>query len=391
MRAPGEATGLFALESAMDELAYKIGIDPVELRLINHADVNPHNGLPWSRKHLKECYRRGAEAFGWNKRNPQPRSMRDGRYLIGYGMATATYPGYRVAAEAKVRVLADGTAVVSSASADIGTGTYTILAQIAAESLGLPIEKVCVELGDSSLPQSPASVGALTAVSVGSAVRAAAEESRTKLIRMAIADTASPLYGCALDTVETADGRLSLLGDSTKNEAYEEVFKRSGCQEIVTTIKQSPGEEWSKYSFHTFGAQFAKVSVDEQLGRVRVTQMIGVYDVGCVLNHKTARSQMIGGMIFGIGMALMEETLRNPDNGRTVTRTLADYHVPVHADVPKIDIDFIDEPDPHFNVLGAMGIGEIGNAGASAAIANAIYHATGKRIRDLPITPEKLL
>lgn len=421
MRAPGEGPGSYAIESAMDELAYDLGMNPIELRLINYADVNPQTGRPWSGKHLKECYRLGADRFGWARRNPRPRSMRDGHYLIGYGMATASYPGYRAPAQAAVRILADGSAVVLSGTHDIGTGTYTIMTQIAAECLGLPVERVRFELGDTQLPFSPPAVGAITAASTGSAVKAACDSARDKLIELALSNTGSPLHGRLREDVAAGDGRLYLKSDPSCGETFAEILQRNRMPQIecsgsanmhVTEVETSvnkkcrsggaadkegehpnegSGGDKAEFAFDSFGAQFVEVHVDERLGRVRVARMLGVYDVGRVLNPKTARSQLIGGMIFGIGMALEEESVYDARSGRPVTRTLADYHVPVHADVPKIDVHFIDEPDTHFNALGARGVGEIGNVGTAAAITNAVFHATGVRVRDLPITPEKLL
>lgn len=413
MRAPGQAPGTFALESAMDELAYKLGLDPVELRIINHADVNPQTGKPWSSKYLKECYHRGAEAFGWSQRNPVPGSMRDGDDLIGWGMATATYPSYRSPASAKAQLFMDGRAVVSSATHDIGTGTYTIMTQIAADALGLPALAIEFKLGDSSMPLAPVAGGSQSAASVGPAVQGAAEALRSKVIGIAIANPTSPLYRAAADEISTGDGRVFLKSDPSRSETYAEILQRSGTPMVEveatanTATTEAPTQahnpavricagkdenaDLQQYAFQSFGAQFAEVRVNPRLGQVRVTRFVSAVDAGRILNHKTARSQMMGGIIFGIGMALMEETILDPHSGRLVVRNLADYHVPVHADVGEIEVLFIDKPDPRISTLGVRGVGEIGITGVAAAIANAVYHATGRRIRDLPMTPDKLL
>ena len=409
MRAPGESPGSFAIESAMDELAQELKIDPIQLRLTNHADVNPQTNQPWSSKKLKECYRIGAEKFGWSKRKSEPRQMRDGRFLVGYGMATASYPGYRANASARVRLNADGTAVVSSATQDIGTGTYTVIAQIASEFLGIPVERIEVKIGDSSLPPAPTSGGSQSVASVGPAVQAACAAVRKKIYETVSKDNASPFFGKAENEIAFGDGRMFLKSDASKGGTYQEILgraKRAFVEECVTSnmagqqssapcspFTAAPEEngDVKKYAFQSFGAQFAEVGVDEDLGIVRVRRFTSVQDIGRVMNEKTARSQVYSGVIYGIGMALMEETHYDPRNARPVVRNLADYHVPVHLDVPPIDVHFIGEPDPHINTLGARGIGEIGITGVAAAIANAVFNATGKRVRDLPITPDKIL
>ncbi len=413
MRAPGEATGTFALETALDELSYQLKIDPIELRLINYAEKDPQKGKPWSSKNLRECYRRGAEAIGWSKRPPEPRSMREGEMFVGYGMATAIYPANRVPASAKVRIFADGHAEAMSCTQDIGTGTYTILAQIAAEALGLPVERVTVKIGDSALPKGPVSGGSQTAASVGPAVKEAALAAREKLLQLAVSNKQSPLAGIPPENLVFRNGRWSVKDDESKGAAVAEILGRGKIEYVEgeastkgTTREtgkkeekpKSPGREnidldfdSSPYNFHSFGAQFVRVLFDPLLGTARVTHCAAVMDIGKVLNLKTAKNQIMGGMIFGLGMALMEETVYDPNRGRIVTRDLANYLVPVHADIPEIDVQFIDKPDPHISTMGARGIGEIGITGIAAAIGNAIYHASGKRIRELPITPDKLI
>jgi xanthine dehydrogenase YagR molybdenum-binding subunit len=426
-RAPGEAPGTYALEVAMDELAYKMGMDPVALRLVNYADKHPQTGQPWSEKHLKECYERGAQAIGWSQRNPLAGSMKEGNLLVGYGMATATYPANRSASSAKIQLFADGHAVIYCATQDIGTGTYTILTQIAAEGLGLPMASVQCKLGDSKLPKGPNSGGSQVSASAGGAVWAAALTLKSKAIQLAIGDRRSPLFGESEENVKADAGRLFLAAGPEKGETYGQLLARKGLSTLeaeVTTnvstregappqaaagekqgggkgdaqqdeqsaaVKADEGVDHKKYAFHSFGAQFAKVLVDPTLGTVRVAKIVGVMDIGKVLNLKTAINQIMGGMIFGIGMALMEGTIYDPTNGRVVTRDLTDYLVPVNADMPEFDVQFIDIPDPYISPVGARGIGEIGITGITAAIANAIYHATGKRVRDLPITPDKIL
>lgn len=391
MRAPGVAPGLFALECAMDELAYALHVDPLQLRILNHADTHPHVRRPWSSKHLLECYRRGAKLFGWSRRPPETGALREGNDRIGYGMATATFPAYRSPAAARVRLFADGHAVVASATQELGTGSYTIFTQIAADALGLPVEKIRFELGDSRLPPAPISGGSQTAASVGPAVRAAAEAMRKRVAHMAVEDRASPLHGLSIGEIDAADGRLFARGNPSQSDTYADILHRARAPEIEEMRAVDNDDAKGQCAFQSFGAHFVEVRVDRELGRVRVARCVSVFDVGRVLNAKTARSQMQGGVVMGIGMALMERTVFDPRQGLVLNDNLGDYLVPVNADVPDIHVEFIDQPDPHFNVLGARGIGEIGITGVAPAIANAVYHATGRRIRDLPITPDKLL
>jgi xanthine dehydrogenase YagR molybdenum-binding subunit len=391
MRAPGEASGTFAIESAMDELAYALHMDPIAFRLKNYAETDPDEGRPWSSKSLRECYHRAAERFGWERRTPAPRSMRDQGVLVGMGMATATYPTRRSQASALARLLADGSAVVLTGSQDIGTGTYTVMTQVAADGLGLPPTRVRVDIGDTEFPETPVSGGSQTAATTGSAVQAACADARRNLVRLAIGDDVSPLYGAAEDAVETADGRLFLRDQPAKGESYGEVLRRHRMSQIEGRANAKPGAEKDQYSMHSFGAQFAEVRVDPDLGTVRLARFVGVYGVGRLLNAKTAHSQLLGGVVYGVGMALMEETVADLRNGRIVNADLAEYHVPVNLDIPDVDISFVDEHDAYVNPLGVKGIGEIGVTGVPAAIANAVFHATGVRVRDLPITLDKLL
>lgn len=392
MRAPGESSGTFAIESAMDELAYALDMDPIALRLKNYADKDPGNGKPFSSKSLRQCYQVGADKFGWSRRTPQPRSMRtpDG-LLVGLGMATATYPTRRSQASALARLLPDGTAYAQAGTQDIGTGTYTVMTQVAADALGLPPEKVRFELGDTDMPPTPVSGGSQTAASTGSAVQAAGRAARERAIQLAVADRASPLSGVAETDVDVQDGKIFSKSDPTKAETYAALMARQKLPNIEARMEARPGEESHEYSMHSFGAVYTEVHVDPDLGQIRLARVVGVYGVGNRLNAKTARSQLIGGVVFGIGMALMEQTVADPRFGRVVNHDLAEYHVPVNADVPDIDITFVDEQDYHINPLGVKGIGEIGITGVCGSLANAVYHATGKRVRDLPITLDKVL
>ena len=391
MRAPGESSGSFALESAMDELAYRLNMDPVQLRLANYAEKDPEKDVPWSSKSLRECYRVAGERFGWDQRNPQPRSMKNGRTLVGWGMATATYPANRQKAKATAILLPDGTAVVRSGSHDLGTGTYTVMSQIAADALGLPVSKVRFQLGDTMLPEAPVSGGSQTVASVGPAVHQAARALRDKLMELAIADTASPLHGMAAGDIDAADGWLVARAAPTRREQMTAIVARAGGEPVSADANAEPGEEKKRYAMHAFGAVFVEVHIDPDVGTIRVPRIVGAYGVGRVMNRKTTHSQLMGGIVWGMGMGLMEKTEMDWRFGRAVNANLADYHVPVNADIGAIDIVIVDEEDKQINELGAKGVGEIGITGVAAAIANAVYHATGKRIRDLPITPDKVL
>jgi xanthine dehydrogenase YagR molybdenum-binding subunit len=362
MRGPGEVSGVYALECAMDELAVELGMDPIELRLKNEPAQDEFKKLPFSSRSTRECYRVAAESFGWARRTPEPRSMRDGRLLIGQGMAAATYPTIRAPARAKARLMPDGTAHVTSAASDMGPGTWTSMTQVAADALGLPLDKVRFELGDTALPRAPVHGGSMTMASVGSAVQAACQEAR----RQAMARAGQPNLGLA------------------------EALARIG-EPIEAEVSSQPGGETRRFSMHAFGAVFAEVAVDPELGETRVRRIVGAYGAGRIVNPKTARSQSIGGMVGGIGMALLEHTVVDERNGRVTNGNIAEYIVPVNADVRQLEVSFVEEHDPHVNPLGVKGVGEIAQVGVAAAIANAVYHATGKRVRDLPITPEKLL
>ncbi|QJE00250.1 xanthine dehydrogenase family protein molybdopterin-binding subunit [Massilia forsythiae] len=391
MRAPGESSGSFALESAMDELAYALDMDPVRLRLLNYAEKDPEKDIPWSSKSLRECYRVGAERFGWARRTAAPGSMRKGRTLVGWGMATCAYPANRKGAKASALINADGTALVRSGTHDLGTGTYTVMTQVAADALGMPVSTIRFELGDTRFPEAPVSGGSQTVASVGPAVYQAATAARDKLIATALGDSASPLHGLTPADIEAVDGWLRAKADPQRREAMGAVVARNGGKPIGAEASADQGDEKKRYAMQAFGAVFVEVHVDPDLGTVRVPRVVGAYGVGRVLNSKTTHSQLMGGIVWGLGMGLMEKTEMDWRFGRAVNANLADYHVPVNADIGDIDITVVDEHDPHINELGTKGVGEIGITGVAAAVANAIYHATGKRIRDLPITPDKLV
>jgi xanthine dehydrogenase YagR molybdenum-binding subunit len=392
MRAPGWAPGTFALECALDEMAEAVDMDPVQFRLKNYAEVDPEAGRPWSSKALRECYQLGAERFGWGRRPGRPGSLRDGHARVGWGMASSVYPTHRSAAGARATLRADGTLLVESGTQDLGTGTYTVMLQVAADALGLPPQRVEFRLGDTDFPQTPVSGGSMTAASVGPAVLAAVFALRDKLIDLAIHDARSPVADARAADVVVDDGRVFPRDDPSRGETLRALLARQRVAEVEALGEAEPGDEAERYAMYAFGAQFAEVRVDADLGQLRVTRLVGVFDVGRVLNAKTARSQLLGGMVGGIGMALHEHTVMDDRLGRFVNANLADYHVPVNADVPAIDVAWIEgAADPYANPLGVKGIGELGITGTAAAIANAVYHATGRRIRDLPITLDRLL
>ncbi|HEX9519868.1 MAG TPA: xanthine dehydrogenase family protein molybdopterin-binding subunit [Streptosporangiaceae bacterium] len=390
MRAPGEAQGNFALESALDELAYAVGVDPLELRLRNYAEDQQQLGLPWSSKALRACFEQGAERFGWSARNPRPGAMRDGNWLVGYGMAGVSFFWFQPPCQARASVRRDGTAFVRSAATDIGTGTYTVMTQLSAELLGLRLDQVEFRLGDTDLPMSPMAGGSGLTAALGSAIQAACRG-----VIQAFLDTAddpvSSLRGCRLDDVTVADGHIHRINEPARGEAYSEILARHGLDELTADGDSAPPkpEDVGMAPAGAFAARFVEVRVDADLGLVRVARMVSAIDGGRILNEKTANSQIIGGTVGGIGMALLEETVTDP-TGRIANANLGDYLVPVNADVPELEVLFVGEPD-RFNPIGVKGVGEIGLVGIAAAIANAVFHATGRRIRSLPITVDQLL
>lgn len=360
MRAPGETPGMWAMESAMDELAWKLNLDPVELRLQNETTTHLRNNLPFSSKHFADCLKEGAKRFGWENRPPQPRSLtREGK-LIGWGMAAATFPALRGNASVKVRLLPDGRVNVLTSANDMGTGAYTLVAIMTAETLGVSIDRVSVEIGDSLFPDGGLAGGSQMTASLAPAVQQACQN------------------------------LLKSGNFATTAEALKEL-QSSGKAALEATGSSAPSEEGKKWAFQSWGAHFCEVAIDEELGRLRVTRWVSVMDVGQVINAKAAASQIRGGVIMGIGEALMEECVFDPHTGHPVVYDLATYHYPSHADIPRIDVTFVGKPDLTFNPLGVRGAGEIGITGVAAAVANAIYHATGKRFRNLPIAPDKLI
>ena len=387
MRAPGAVTGMFALECALDELAYELNIDPLELRLINYAETDPDDGKPFSSKELRECYRKGAEIFGWSKRKMPPRSQREGNLLIGWGTATGTWSAGQAPSSAKVILNADGTANVQTAASDMGPGTYTTITLIAADTLGLPIEKVKFELGNSDFPNAPVHGGSITTASVGSAVHLTSRS----LLKKLVAKADEPFKSAKEDDLVFADGKVSLKNNPNQSVSFVEILRKNNLEKLEDTQRSMPDKERQKYSIASHGAQFVEVKVDEDFGTVKVSRVIEVTASGRIMNPLTAHSQEIGGVVWGLGMALMEETKIDHRYGRMMNNNLAEYHVPVNADIHEIHTDFVEEKDTIVNPLGVKGLGELGMVGIPAAIANAVFHATGKRIRNLPITPDKLL
>jgi xanthine dehydrogenase YagR molybdenum-binding subunit len=388
MRAPGEGTGSFALECALDELAWSLGLDPLELRLINYADRDPHLDRPWSSKRLLDCYRIAAEAFGWGDRPFAIGSQRDGPLRIGWGMATAAYPVYRAAAEAAVRLKPDGRIEVRCGTQDLGTGTLTVLAQLGANILSVPPSQIDVALGDTRLPEGPASGGAIATASFTPAVEAAARALREKLLNFAVADLASPLFGLEAKDLDLADGAIRHVG-SNRNESLVSLALRCGPDGFEAMAAAAPDTDVAISAF-SHGAIFAEVAVDPELGEVRVRRLTGAYAAGRILNPMLARSQYLGGLVCGIGMALHEETCMDPRLGRIPGDNLCDYLLPVHADMPRFDIHLVEESDPWL-AGGVKGVGMIGAVGVAAAIANAVFHATGRRLYDLPIRLERVM
>lgn len=392
MRAPGATTGLWALESAIDELSYKVGIDPLELRLKNYAYDDQNDNKPFSSKELKACYEQGAEKFGWSKRSPEPRSQRDGDYLIGWGMATGVWDAQQSQASAKATLTNDGKLEVGSGTADIGTGTYTVMTQIAAETLGLPLDDVTFKLGDSSLPKSPVEGGSWTVSSNGSAVKQACEAVGKKLLELAQGLDDSPFADYEFEQIMFEGGRMKLKINPAADVSIVDVMRQSEMPRIEEEVSAVPDKlRQSKYTMNTHSAVFAEVKVDEDLGTIHVARVVSAIAGGRVINPKTARSQILGAVVWGISQALHEESVVDQNFGRFMNHNLAEYHVPVNADIGDIEVIFVEEHDSIINPLGAKGLGEIGIVGVAAAVGNAIFHATGKRVRNLPITIDKLL
>ena len=395
MRAPGAATGMTLFEMAIDEMAYAAKVDPLEFRLINYSPIDAMNGTPYTSKALREAFREGAEAFGWSERSAEPRSMRDGKELVGWGCATGMWDAQFSKTSASAKLTANGNLEVACATSDIGTGSYTVMTLVAAETLGLPPEQITAKLGDSDLPTAPVEGGSWGAASTGAAVQLACQAVGKKLLKAAGKIAGEPLSGAKIDDVLFEDGCMVLKDTPTVRVPFGDAMRAADLTAIQEEATAAPGfgDMWKGLhkSKNTHSAIFAEVKVDEELGVVRVTRIVDAVAAGRIINPKTARSQILGGVVMGIGMALHEETFPDHRLGRWMNHNFGEYHVPVHADIHDIQVIFVDEPDPEVTPLGVKGLGEIGIVGTAAAIANAIYHATGKRVRSLPITIDKIL
>lgn len=385
MRGPGEATGSFPLECALDELSYLLNIDPIELRKRNYAETDPENGKPYSSKFLREAYDLGADKIGWKARNPKPRSMQEGGWLVGYGMSSGLFGAGRGAATVSAKLLPDGTLILQSAVSDSGPGTATAMSRIASDALGIPMSKIRFELGDSSLPPGPTQGGSTTTSTLGTAVTAACESLKKKLAGTLKTQESE----IALADITFTDSEMRLKGG--KSISYADAMRAANVPQLEVTESTGRNPEMQKYSAYSYSVHFVKVKVHPLTGVVRIDKIVCSGDAGKIISAKTAESQMIGGAVGGIGGALQEEGVIDHRYGRWVNNDFANYHVPVHADVPPIEVHFVNKPDPVLNPNGAKGLGEIALIGFAAAVANAVYHATGKRIRELPITPDKVL
>jgi xanthine dehydrogenase YagR molybdenum-binding subunit len=387
MRAPGEATGSIALDSAIDEMAFACGMDPLEFRIKNDAPVEPITGKPFSSKALRECYALGAERFGWSKRPRNPRQMRDDNgFLVGWGMGTATFPALMFAGNARAVLRADGRGVMETGAHDMGQGAWTALAQVAADSLGLDLDTVDYKAGTSDLPDAGIAGGSAHTATVGTAIHNAGAAVIAKLADLATRDDRSALFGAGNAGVIARNGRLHRRDDETRSEAYADILARAELDEIDATGTGVPNPAaQAEYAMHAHGAVFAEVKIDPDLGQIRLTRMVGAFAAGRIINPKLVRSQLLGGMIWGLSFALHEEAVMDHRSGRIMNANLAEYHVPVNADVPSMDVLTVDEIDPHVNPLGIKGVGEIGITGSAGAVANAVWHATGVRVRRFPI------
>jgi xanthine dehydrogenase YagR molybdenum-binding subunit len=375
----------------MDDLAFRLGMDPVELRLRNEPDRDQSEDVPFSTRRLTDCFRQGAASFGWSRRNPIPRAMREGNQLIGMGTAAGTYHTLVSACSVAVRINPDGTADVQTGSSDMGPGTYTSMTQVAADALGLPINRIRFALGDSRMPPAPGHGGSQTMASVGSGVWNAANMLRDRFIRTAVVDPGSPLNGLRPEQISVADGRMVATGEPNRGESYQDLLRRRRWGPLDAQETWSPGDAAERFSMHAYGAVFAEVAVDEQLGQARVRRMYAVYDAGRIINPLLAHSQAIGGMVGGIGMALLEATELDHRDGRIINANMSDYLVPINADISSLDAAFLPAEDTIADPLGVKGLGELVFVGVPAAVANAVFNATGKRITNLPITLDKLL
>jgi xanthine dehydrogenase YagR molybdenum-binding subunit len=397
MRAPGEASGSIALESAIDEMANACGMDPLAFRLKNYAEVEPISGKPFSSKALRECYRQGAERFGWQRRALAPRQMRDGDgLLVGWGVGTATFPAIMFAAQAKAMLRRDGTGIMEIGAQDMGQGAWTALAQIAADGLGIDLDRLEFRSGTSDLPDGGIAGGSSHTATAGTAIHNAGADVIAKLADLATNDTRSPLYGAGNAGVIARGGRLFRRDDEGRSDGYADILGRAGLGQIEghgTAGNPNPMEAHaqSDYAMHSHGAVFAEVKVDPDLGQMRVTRVVGAFAAGRIINPRLVHSQLCGGMIWGVSFALHEQAVMDKKSGRPMNANFAEYHVPVNADVPSIESILVEEYDPHVNPLGIKGVGEIGVTGSAGAVANAVWHATGVRVRKFPITLDRLI
>lgn len=394
MRGPGETTGAFALETAMDELAYALNLDPIEFRLRNYAETDLEHKKPYSSKFLKEAYQLGADKIKWQERNPAPRSMKDGEWLVGYGMGSGIFTAWRGETKLNARLLADGTFVMQTAVSDMGPGTATAMTKLASDTLGLNPRYIKFEMGDSNLPPGIFQGGSGTTSTVGAAVHnvcVSIKKRLTELVKDNPVFHTAEIHTPQLEHLAFEDGFVALASDRTKRISYVDVLKRAGLQHLEILEESKGNPEMSKYSAFSYAVHFVKLHVHPTTGIVKVVQAVSAVDAGKIVNEQTAQSQIIGAVVGGIGMSLMEEGIIDHRYGRWLNNNFADYHVPVQADVPQIEVHFVNKPDPVLNPMGSKGIGEVGLVGFAAAMVNAIYHATGKRVRDLPITPDKLI
>ncbi len=393
MRAPGEATGSIALESAIDEMAQACGMDPVAFRLNNYAEVEPISGKPFSSKALRECYRQGVERFGWQRRPVAPRQMRDrDGLLVGWGVGTATFPALMFAAEAKAMLRLDGSGVMEIGAHDMGQGAWTALTQIAADALGLDINQLEFRSGSSDLPDGGIAGGSAHTATAGMAIHNAGADVIARLADLATSDERSPLFGAGNAGVTARGGRLFRRDDPSRSESYAEVLSRAGLAQVAGHGASAADQATqSTYAMHAHGAVFAEVKVDPDLGQIRATRVVGAFAAGRIINPRMVRSQLYGGMIWGVSFALHEQAVIDPRSGRPMNANLAEYHIPVSADVPSLDAILVEEHDPHVNALGIKGVGEIGITGTAGAVANAVWHATAVRVRKFPITPDRLI